>query len=101
MNPHWKETLERLTRKHGHLLSLHAMERMPHLFYLFHGPRVEVKTVYDNGTQWVRRGYVGCSSGHNPVFLLLPRCDSSGSSDVLHERDEIKIVPNPRYFTDR
>lgn len=47
------------------------------------GERVEVTTTYANGKTWVRRGRVGVTTGWRPVFILLPRVTSSGSSDVL------------------
>lgn len=56
------------------------------------GPRIEVRTTYDDGTVWIRRGSVSISQGWQPVFLLLSQANASGSSDVLKETDEITAV---------
>jgi hypothetical protein len=59
------------------------------------GPRVEVRTTYSDGTTHTRRGRVGITTGHTPVFLLLPRRDSRASSDVLGPNDEIiRVIPD-------
>jgi hypothetical protein len=61
----------------------------------FNGPRLEISTPYADGTNFVRRGRIGISTGHKPVFLLLPRRDSRGSWDVLNDRDQIvRIIPD-------
>ena len=56
------------------------------------GPRIEVRTTYDDGTVWIRRGSVSISQGWQPVFLLMSQANSHGSSDVLKETDEITAV---------
>lgn len=59
------------------------------------GPRIEVRTIYPDGTTHTRRGRVSISNGHAPVFLLMPRSDSRSSSDVLHPDDEIvRVIPD-------
>jgi hypothetical protein len=61
----------------------------------FNGPRIEVRTTYEDGTTYTRRGRVSISTGYCPVFLLLPRRDSKSSSDILKDTDEItKIIPD-------
>lgn len=61
----------------------------------FRGPRIEVRTTYSDGTTHTRRGRVGITTGHAPVFLLLPRSDSRSSSDILHADDEIvRVIPD-------
>lgn len=60
-----------------------------------HGPRIEVKTTYSDGTTHTRRGRVSITTGYAPVFLLLPRRDSRSSSDILHADDEIvRVIPD-------
>lgn len=54
--------------------------------------RIEVRTVYDDGEVWVRRGTVSISQGWRPVFLLMSQANSHGSSDVLKHTDEITAV---------
>lgn len=51
-------------------------------------PRLRVETVYrdDDGTpthSHMRTGTVGRSTGWRPVYLLMSRADSRGSSDVI------------------
>lgn len=61
----------------------------------YHGPRLEVRTTYSDGTTYTRRGRIGITTGHVPVFVLLPRRDSHSSSDILDDRDEIvRIIPD-------
>lgn len=61
----------------------------------YNGPRIEVRTTYDDGTTHTRRGRVGITMGWAPVFILLPRSDSRSSSDVLHATDEIiRVIPD-------
>jgi hypothetical protein len=60
-----------------------------------HGPRIEVKTTYSDGTTYIRRGRVGITTGPAPLFVLLPRSDSRSSSDLLHADDEIvRVIPD-------
>lgn len=61
----------------------------------YNGPRIEVRTIYPDGTTYIRRGRVGITNGRVPVFLLLPRRDSRSSSDILDDRDEIiRVIPD-------
>ena len=61
----------------------------------FNGPRIEVVTRYPDGSEWVRRGVVGMSTGFAPVFLLIPRRSASGSSDTLGVGDTVaRVVPD-------
>jgi hypothetical protein len=61
----------------------------------YNGPRVEVRTTYPDGTTHTRRGRIGITAGHHPVFILLPRRDSRFSSDTLNDRDEIvRVIPD-------
>ncbi|AON97512.1 hypothetical protein SEA_CHEWYVIII_92 [Rhodococcus phage ChewyVIII] len=51
-------------------------------------PRVKVETAYydANGTllsTWVRCGTVGITTGWRPAYLIMPRVDSVGSSDLV------------------
>jgi len=51
-------------------------------------PRVKVETSYfdANGTllsTWVRCGTVGITTGWRPAYLIMPRVDSVGSSDLV------------------
>lgn len=91
----YRSILDRLRRTHGTLFSedLLAPKFKPYLF----GPRIEVRTTYPDGTTHVRRGRVGITTGHLPVFILLPRRDSRSSSDILDDRDEIlRVIPDWR-----
>jgi len=59
------------------------------------GERVEVRFHYGETTE-LRRGYVGKTTGWRPVFILLARIDSTGSSDVIREQDEFVRVIKQR-----
>jgi len=50
------------------------------------GQRVKVR---DTGSGYTRTGYVSRSTGSQPVFLLLRRRDSRGSTDVLCGHDRV------------
>lgn len=61
----------------------------------FNGPRIEVVTRYPDGSEWVRRGVVGMSTGFAPVFLLISRRNALGSSDVLGAGDTVaRVIPD-------
>lgn len=61
----------------------------PHLVrYYESGERIEVKTAYGE----TKRGRVGITTGWKPVFLLMPRVDSSGSSETLTPACEVLKV---------
>lgn len=64
----------------------------PQFYPHFKGPRIEVRTTYDDGTVWIRRGTVSISQGWEPVFLLMSQANADGSSDVLKDTDEITAV---------
>lgn len=52
------------------------------------GERIEVAMSYGEN----KRGRVGITTGWKPVFILLPRVDSTGSSEVLGHADKFKRV---------
>lgn len=51
--------------------------------------RIEIKTSYGE----IKRGRVGVTTGWRPSFLLMPRIDSRGSSELLdHSTQVIKVI---------
>lgn len=86
-------SLRLLREIHGDKFTDAGLATQFHPYYA--GPRIEVRTTYSDGTTHTRRGRVGITTGHAPVFLLLPRRDSRSSSDVLHPDDEIiRVIPD-------
>jgi len=63
-------------------------------FIPFFGSRTRIKvlTVYSNDEEYVRFGIVGVTTGRKPMFILMPRRTSTGSSDVLRSTDKIVSV---------
>lgn len=55
--------------------------------YLHTDTRVKVTNL--DFPAMTRTGRVGVTGGWNPVFILLPRRDSVGSSDTLGPRDKV------------
>ena len=56
--------------------------------YFESGERITVK--FSCGE--IKRGTIGISSGWKPIFLLMLRKDSVGSSYTITKKDEIKII---------
>lgn len=54
------------------------------------GQRIEVLTSYGDTI----RGYVGKTTGWKPVYMLLAKKNSRGSSDILREDDKITKTIN-------
>jgi hypothetical protein len=69
-----------------------APREAPRFKGYFHGPRVEVTRTRADGTTWVRRGRISISTGWQPVFLLMPRVNSTGSSDTLNSQNYVTRV---------
>ena len=62
--------------------------------YFETGQRIEVKTEYGE----IKRGYIGVTTGWKPVFMLLSRYDSHGSSELLSKKTKIiKAINKYRY----
>ena len=51
--------------------------------------RIKVRRMYPGGEAWERTGRVGRSTGPRPLYLLMRRSDSTGSSDVLDGNDVV------------
>ena len=60
--------------------------------YFENGARIEVKFGYGATHLGTKRGTVGITTGWKPVFLLMLRKDSVGSSWTLKECDEVVRV---------
>jgi hypothetical protein len=54
--------------------------------------RVRVRRTYPDGTVWERTGWVSATTGWRPMFLLMARSNSTGSSDLLDGRDRVVAV---------
>ena len=65
--------------------------------YYESGERIRVR--FSHGEE--KTGTVGKTTGWKPVYLLVPRADSRGSSDVLTDKDIVLAVKrdNGRYMT--
>lgn len=60
--------------------------------YFNSGERIKVSRQYASGEVYTRTGTIGVTTGWVPAFLLMSRIGSSGSSDVLDEKDQIVAV---------
>jgi hypothetical protein len=54
--------------------------------------RITVERTYPSGEVYRRSGSVGVTTGWVPSFMLLSRVTSTGSSDLLDDRDRIVEV---------
>jgi hypothetical protein len=53
--------------------------------YYESGERIEIKTAYGE----VKRGRIGITTGWKPVFLLMSRRNTIGSSETLSRHDKV------------
>lgn len=78
---------------------------------LAHRPRVKVETAYydENGVllaTWVRTGTIAKTTGWRPAYLIMPRVDSVGSSDLVsldndtHKTRVIGVSDGHGHYTD-
>jgi hypothetical protein len=97
MNPRWQNELSaavlKLRMLHGEKFSTYSLASK--FLKFFNGPRIEVRTTYDDGSTYVRRGRVSITTGWAPVFILVHRRNARSSSDILKETDEIVRVVSP------
>lgn len=84
-----------LRQRHGDKFSDVSLARK-FIPYFGTGTRIKVRM----RTGEVITGTVSGSTGWQPVFLLMRRSTSIGSSDVLNERDEIIAVKRGRKYVD-
>jgi hypothetical protein len=62
----------------------------PQKFIPYYESQQRVKIAFHYGkTTEVKSGRVGITTGWKPVFILMARSNSTGSSDILREKDEI------------
>lgn len=100
MSEKFKDYLARKTYKHlGQLgKEFDPSDLAPQFIpYFENGDRIEVDFYWKGEVIHTARGTVGVTTGWKPVFLLMPRRDSTGSSETLGVDDRIvKVTPNRR-----
>lgn len=95
----FEEYCERQRRRYGDKFTT---AQMPEKFVRYYnsGERVKVRTTYGETEVYERTGTISTSTGWAPIFLLMRRVTSLGSSDVLGERDEIVAVKRGRKYVE-
>lgn len=87
MRRSYNDYVERKRREYGDKFDTSALNP-DFIPYFENGARIEVTC-----GPCVRRGTVGVTTGWKPCFLLMPRCDSTSSSDTIGPNDKItKII---------
>jgi len=85
-----------LEEKYRKMSNFDPSDLAPQFIPYFHSEvRLKVSTSYPGGETFVRFGTLGVTTGHKPVFLLVPRRTSTGSSDILRKDDVILAVKQP------
>lgn len=91
--PKFSQYVLKMLREHGDKFSMADLD-MRFVPYYESGKRIKVKSEYGD----VITGTVGVSTGWRPVFLLIRRRNSLGSSDTLGPYDEIIGVQVGRQY---
>jgi hypothetical protein len=93
MGNNYQEYLERKSRQAG--TRFDASNLAPQFIPYFESQqRIEVEFRRGPHVLYYGRGRVGVTTGWKPVFILMPRIDSIGSSEVLGDDDKIvKVIP--------
>lgn len=84
--------------REGHLMDYSSLDAAGQFKPYFRGPRIKVTTTYPDGETFTRFGTVGVTTGWRPVFLLMKRSDSVGSSDVLGPDDKVVAVKTGSHY---
>lgn len=91
--PKFSQYVLKKLREHGDKFSMADLD-MRFVPYFESGERIKVKPKYGD----VITGTVGVTAGWKPVFLLIRRSNSFGSSDTLGPDDEIIGVQSGRRY---
>lgn len=92
--PKFSQYVLKKLREHGDKFSMADLD-MRFVPYYESGERIKVKSKYGD----VITGTVGVTTGWRPVFLLIRRRNSFGSSDTLGPYDEIiGVQVGRRYY---
>lgn len=92
----YQQYLDRARHQHGDRFD--GSDLYPQFRPFFQGPRVRVRTTYDNGETYERTGRVSVTTGWRPAFILIHRSSDHGSSDLLGERDRVVAVQRGRQY---